>query len=106
MANVENIGVGCAELRILVRPEVQMVRPEVQMVRPKAILVRLKVALVRANSFLSHSVSNISISILFRAATPATPLQIFPVFPAEVFFLQLVKGDYGPPKNEPKCSGL
>jgi hypothetical protein len=99
MANVENIGVGCAELRILVRPEAQLVRL-------KAILVRLKSLLVRVSSFLSHSVSNISISILSWAATPATPLQIFPVFLAEVFFLQFVRADYGPPKNGPKCSGL
>jgi hypothetical protein len=59
VTNVENIGIGCAELRILVRPEAHLVRPEailvrpkVQMVRPEAILVRLKIALVRVSSFL------------------------------------------------------
>jgi hypothetical protein len=43
MTNVENIRVGCAGLRILVRPAAQLVRP-------KTCLVRLKVALVRVNA--------------------------------------------------------
>jgi hypothetical protein len=46
MTNVENIGVGCAELRILVRPEVHLVRLSVALV-PGAIVwvIRLVVPL-------------------------------------------------------------
>jgi hypothetical protein len=51
MTNVENIGVGCSELRILVRVKAHLVRPEVHLVRPEAQLVRPKVALVRGEQF-------------------------------------------------------
>jgi hypothetical protein len=115
MTNVENIRVGCAELRILVRPEVKMVRPKVQMVRPaaqmvrpKAILVRLKVALVRASSFLNHLVSSISTSIPSWAATPATPatpLQISPVFWPKSFSYIWLRAILDPEKTDANVAG-